>query len=566
MNEKNTQIKQIYLFSFLSSAVIVLFTFESYVGIGITLCTLINSVLLFAFLRNKQETTNKKAFLWLVPLNLLALSYTINANRMLNALNYIIAALLICATLLSLQNSLQFFSGGFGFLGRSIAHIFKPLAFIGKFFANLAVLFGKKTGSKKMGTIFMGIAICIPVIFVVLTLLSSADVVFRHYLNNISFNIDNEFARELIEKIVFTIIFAIYIFGLLFMHFYKKELRQTEALKQPVYSAPSAKIDVAPDAEIDAMQAQGEQNVQSKQSRQSGHNEVSVPSGQNDQSGQIVPPVYSANVVYGANAVPKKEPDDLIIVTMLNASLLVIYSFFAYVQITYLFMGTALPEGFTYAEYARQGFFELLILTFINVVVLLLTINFAKKRIYESEIKGSFALKIVMAIVCALTMFLLYSSFYKMVLYHNEYGLTRLRLLVMIFLAFEALGLLATFAFIFKPNIKIIACYTVICLVFYVSVNLINIDGIIAKNHIDNYLRTGDRLDYRYLSTLSADAHDELMRLNDIEYEYELYTDAYGMFYKIGFDEYEIELEFIGENYEEWQSFNIAYNYALNEE
>ncbi len=277
----------------------------------------------------------------------------------------------------------------------------------------------------------------------------------------------------------------------------------------------------------------------------------------------IIPPVYSANAVYGANAMPKKEPEDLIIFTMVNVSLMVIYAFFAYIQVNYLFLGTALPEGFTYSEYARQGFFELLILTFINVTVLLLTINFAKKRLYETKVSGSAALKIIMALVCALTMFLLYSSFYKMVLYHNEYGLTRLRLLVMIFLAFEALGLLITLAFIFKPNIKIIACYTVICLVFYISVNLINIDGIIAKNHIDNYLQTGDKLDYSYLAYLSADANDELMRLNSIEYDYELYTGVINKYYSIDFDEHTIKVDFIGEKPNTWQSYNISYSKAL---
>lgn len=55
--------------------------------------------------------------------------------------------------------------------------------------------------------------------------------------------------------------------------------------------------------------------------------------------------------------------------TVLN----IIYAIFCFIQISYLFTKMTLPEGFTYAEYARQGFFELMIVTFINFAIILIS-------------------------------------------------------------------------------------------------------------------------------------------------------------------------------------------------
>ena len=46
---------------------------------------------------------------------------------------------------------------------------------------------------------------------------------------------------------------------------------------------------------------------------------------------------------------------------------------FCGIQIAVLFAGdvSALPEGMTYAEYAREGFFQLLLVSGINVAVII---------------------------------------------------------------------------------------------------------------------------------------------------------------------------------------------------
>lgn len=59
--------------------------------------------------------------------------------------------------------------------------------------------------------------------------------------------------------------------------------------------------------------------------------------------------------------------DGVILVTVL-AMIDLVYAAFTYVQISYLFSGAkaALPDGLTYAEYAKNGFNELVTVTVIN--------------------------------------------------------------------------------------------------------------------------------------------------------------------------------------------------------
>lgn len=248
-----------------------------------------------------------------------------------------------------------------------------------------------------------------------------------------------------------------------------------------------------------------------------------------------------------------KPQGDVIILNVILVSILIIYTVFAVIQFKYLFAGAALPNNLTYAEYARRGFFELLFLSFINIGIILLTIYLASDKIYGLNSISSKLIRILMIYLCAITVLLLISSFYRMVLYNNEYGFTELRLLVSIFLVFEAIGLLITFYYIIKPKFNIIAYYAVICLVFYLSVNVINLDYFIAKKNIDMYYEEGRDLDANYLVNRSADAASQMKRLLESD---------------------DIEIKSIGEAYfnrlnestsyiNDWKSFNLS-RYLFN--
>lgn len=63
------------------------------------------------------------------------------------------------------------------------------------------------------------------------------------------------------------------------------------------------------------------------------------------------------------------------------ATISVVYVFFCFIQIVYLFGGLMqLPSGYTYARYAREGFFQLLFVCILNVIIVLLGSELFRKN------------------------------------------------------------------------------------------------------------------------------------------------------------------------------------------
>lgn len=199
---------------------------------------------------------------------------------------------------------------------------------------------------------------------------------------------------------------------------------------------------------------------------------------------------------------------DLVIINILLSTVLVVYTLFVVVQFKYLFAGSVLPLGLTYTQYARKGFFELLWLTGVNLAGILAVIRLTK----EFSGKWFRLTKMLCHYLCGVTVILLASSFYRMLLYTNDDGFTRLRLFVLGFLVFELLGLIATFFYIAKPKFNITLTYAVVALTYYLILNLVPVDRIIAENQVNRYLN-GECESLSYVYTLSADAAPALQKL-----------------------------------------------------
>ncbi len=216
----------------------------------------------------------------------------------------------------------------------------------------------------------------------------------------------------------------------------------------------------------------------------------------------------------------KQINGDLIVLNILLISILLIYSIFIAIQFKYLFSSGELPFGLNYAQYARRGFFELVFLSVSNIGLILLITYLLKDKIYSDKTKWAMVTKGMMIYLCAVTGILLVSSYYRMSLYDSAYGFTRLRILVYLFLLFESFGLLATLFYILKHNFNILLVYASIGLIYYLTLNIIPIDGVIAKRNIDMYLsgKSGS-VDINYLMTLSPDAAPEIFRLLDKDVE-----------------------------------------------
>ncbi|MCL2740334.1 MAG: DUF4173 domain-containing protein [Oscillospiraceae bacterium] len=221
-----------------------------------------------------------------------------------------------------------------------------------------------------------------------------------------------------------------------------------------------------------------------------------------------------------AAAVARKG--DLIVLNILLASILVVYTVFVFIQFKYLFAsGNNLPYGLTFTYYARRGFFELLFLSGLNVMLILFVVWLAK----EHEGKWAKLNKVLCCYLCAVTVVLLISSFYRMWLYGVDDGLTRLRFLVFGFLFFEAVALIFTFFYIIKPKFNIIAVYFAIGLSYYLLLNIVQMDRIIARDQINRYFETG-KGGIEYSLTLSIDAAPEIARLLKSE-EFDIRKRAY---------------------------------------
>ncbi|MCX7708474.1 MAG: DUF4173 domain-containing protein [Clostridia bacterium] len=200
---------------------------------------------------------------------------------------------------------------------------------------------------------------------------------------------------------------------------------------------------------------------------------------------------------------PLKRVWDPVIITTVLISINIVYVFFTFIQFTYLFgsLDLGLPKDFTYAEYARRGFFELVFVTLINLSILLGCIGFAK----QGGILLDRILKVLKSLLVACTMVMLVSAHIRMTLYEEAYGYTYLRILTHAFMFFIFALLLVALYKIWVDKVLILRWYIVITLVAYVLINYVNIDVIIAKQNIERYHKT-QKLDISYLTELSYDA------------------------------------------------------------
>ena len=251
------------------------------------------------------------------------------------------------------------------------------------------------------------------------------------------------------------------------------------------------------------------------------------------------------------NAEAIKVKGDIIVLNILLVSVLTIYSIFIVIQFKYLFSSGTLPYGLNYADYARRGFFELVFLSVLNIVLILTVTYLLKDKIYGEKAKWALFTKFMLVYLCILTGIMLVSSYYRMSLYDSAYGFTRLRILVYLFLIFEAVGLAATLIYIIKYSFNILAVYITVALSFYLTLNLVKIDEIIAKRNIDMYFAgQTETLDMDYLMTLSADAVPQIMRLLDKDVKFGIRNNA--RMYLEGKNKLYNNMEY------RWRSYNLS--------
>lgn len=133
----------------------------------------------------------------------------------------------------------------------------------------------------------------------------------------------------------------------------------------------------------------------------------------------------------------KKFPP--IVATTFTTIITVIYICFCILQITYLFNGYS--DGLTYSQFAREGFFELLFVSGLNLIIVLICMElFERSKILD----------VVLIIISICTFILIASSAYRMILYVEGYHLTFQRIIVLWFLAVLTIWVVGAIIYIKK--------------------------------------------------------------------------------------------------------------------
>lgn len=213
----------------------------------------------------------------------------------------------------------------------------------------------------------------------------------------------------------------------------------------------------------------------------------------------------------------KKAGEPVIAITV-TGMLSVIYLLFSFIQIFYLFIGNMkLPGGYTYAAYARQGFFQLLAVCLINLILVLICLHFFKDHL---------VLKIILTIISGCTFIMILSSALRMFMYIAAYRLTFLRIFVLWSLAVIFLLMTGITIYIYFQRFPLFFYSMAVVTIFYIGLSFVHPDYWIARynleasNAVDTNIdesTVNSRSEY-YLSTLSADAAPILLDENKNPY------------------------------------------------
>ena len=430
----------------------VLFVFLFYGKIpGVSVPVFITAfyALLLAYARPVPPKQAIFGWLLAIPVFMLAMTYFLYGDEVFFILDIpaLLVLILLQTILVTGSNLFKWHSPDilfdllYGAFYRSFAHITKPFGILSDSLGK------KKNGDDKKSTgvrILAGLLISLPLLFILLVLLASADMVFGRLVGKIpaffdGMNIGGLIGRIIVALIIFLISFS-YIWSL-------------------------------------------------------GRNEKIADN--------------SLRKAAGISPEPKGRWDMVTVITA-TAAVDALYAVFVVIQFAYLFGRSGLPDGFTYAEYARSGFFELLLVTLLNAVLLACTLTFTKKDIRPLVLP----FRILNTVMAGCTFVMLCSAFYRMSLYEAAYGYTFLRIMTQAFMIFLLAIFIATLARIWSDRVPLLKSYIIVAIVAFTVVNYIDVDKMIAEENIERY-KNDKIIDTGYFHTLSNDAVPEIMKLAD---------------------------------------------------
>jgi hypothetical protein len=181
-----------------------------------------------------------------------------------------------------------------------------------------------------------------------------------------------------------------------------------------------------------------------------------------------------------------------------------LFTAFVIIQVQYFFGGQTNigVQGYTYAEYARRGFGELVAVAFFSLLLFLGLSAITRRETTRQQNVFSW-LGLALAVLVGV---ILISAYDRLALYEAAYGFTRLRTYTHVFLIWVGLLLLAVVLLELLKRQRLFAFAALMAaLGFAVTLPLLDVDAFIASHNIQR-AQQGLELDAGYLAQLSTDA------------------------------------------------------------
>ncbi|WP_407271670.1 DUF4153 domain-containing protein [Radiobacillus sp. PE A8.2] len=228
--------------------------------------------------------------------------------------------------------------------------------------------------------------------------------------------------------------------------------------------------------------------------------------------------------------------DSVIVMTILGL-LTSVYLLFTAIQFTYFFGG--LKDGLTYAEYARKGFSELVVVTLVNWTILISCLKFVKK--------DSIALKVIYSLIIVFSGVMLASAYQRLSLYESAYGFTLDRIFAHAFMIFLFIIFAYTLIRVWLVHLSLLHFYLITGFLFYTALNIMPLEQMIVDNNLERYENTG-KIDIFYLQGLGATGIEGLVNLYERDPDYPELSNL------LSYEKQELARQ----QNENWQSYNLA--------
>lgn len=334
---------------------------------------------------------------------------------------------------------------------------------------------GQKKDKKVIGFILLGLVAALPVLIIAGLLMASADAVFAGVFANLSQFWLNLSLKDRLIDLLLILIFFPFIFSILESGRSRWQAwpRQNKTAQNPgVNPLTSAALSEAP---ASSERAAAIQDAAARHART-----------------LSVHPAFLVTFLMSIN---------------------LLYLLFSLIQLTYLTgaFQSRLPVGMTYAEYARNGFFELAAVSAINVGLIIFAVKGSeRKRIWGALLRSQNLLLVLASMVQWL------SAMFRMILYVETYGLTVLRFFVSAFMILIAAWFILLVIKEFRKTFPLFKAGAIAALLSLLLLNFVNPDAWIARHNVGRYLADpAHPIDLKYFEELSPDAVPAMLELAD---------------------------------------------------